>query len=40
MNVSIGNQLYSDALGEEGTGAETYINMIRSNIVSICDGLS
>jgi zinc/manganese transport system substrate-binding protein len=32
-------QLYSDALGEEGSGAETYLDMLRENARRIADAL-
>lgn len=31
-NVSIGPELYADALGDKGCGADTYITMIQSNV--------
>lgn len=37
--VKIGRPLYGDSLGVEGSGAETYIGMIRMNVMSIVDGL-
>lgn len=37
--VQIGGELYSDALGEEGSGAETYIGMIRHNVDTIVSSL-
>ena len=33
-------RLYSDALGEAGSGAETYIGMVRHNIDSIVKALA
>lgn len=33
--VSIGAELYSDAMGSEGSGAETYIGMMRYNVAMI-----
>ena len=38
--VRLGSPLYSDALGGEGSGAETLIAMLRSNVASIVDGLA
>ena len=32
FNVKLGGQLYSDALGEVGSGADTYVTMMRHNI--------
>lgn len=40
FEVKIGDQLYSDALGPIGSGADTYIRMVRHNIEAIIDGLS
>jgi manganese/zinc/iron transport system substrate-binding protein len=37
--VVIGGQLYSDAMGEEGSGADTYIGMMRHNIDTIVAAL-
>jgi len=37
--VNIGEQLFSDALGENGTGGETYISMIQSNVIALVKGL-
>ena len=37
--VGIGSQLYSDALGEEGTAGGTYIGMIHSNVSNIVSDL-
>lgn len=39
FNVQIGGSLYSDALGEEGSGAETYIGMIRTNAETLASAL-
>lgn len=38
--IFIGDQLYSDALGEDGSGAETYLKMFKKNIDNIHKGLS
>jgi manganese/zinc/iron transport system substrate-binding protein len=38
-DVRIGGELYSDALGAEGSGAETYVGMIRANVDTIVAGL-
>lgn len=38
-SVRIAGQLYSDALGAVGSGAETYEGMIRANVESIVRGL-
>lgn len=38
-DVSIGGTLYSDALGEQGTSAGTYIGMIRHNVDTIVEAL-
>lgn len=37
--VRLGRPLYSDALGEEGSGAETVADMLRSNVRAIVEGL-
>ncbi|TDT43126.1 manganese/zinc/iron transport system substrate-binding protein [Halospina denitrificans] len=38
-SVRIGGELFSDAMGEEGTAGGTYIGMLRSNTVEIVEGL-
>lgn len=38
-NVIIGGTLYSDSLGEEGSGAENHLDMVRHNIDTIIGGL-
>ena len=38
-DVEVGASLYTDALGEKGSGAEVYIGMIRHNVQSITRGL-
>ena len=37
--VKIGGELYSDSMGEEGTAGETYIGMMRENVILIVNGL-
>lgn len=37
--VAIGGTLYSDALGESGSGAESYIGMVRKNVETITGAL-
>lgn len=37
--VKLGSELYSDAMGEEGTAAGTYIGMIYANTISIVTAL-
>ncbi|WP_018211920.1 metal ABC transporter solute-binding protein, Zn/Mn family [Desulfitobacterium hafniense] len=39
FGVAIGGELYSDSLGGEGSGDETYIKTFRSNIDTIVDAL-
>ncbi|CAN5534025.1 zinc ABC transporter substrate-binding protein [soil metagenome] len=39
FEVETGGTLYSDALGEPGSGADTYIGMIRHNVDTITNGL-
>lgn len=38
--VRIGNALYSDALGNPDSGADTYLGMMRANTKSIVEGLT
>jgi manganese/zinc/iron transport system substrate-binding protein len=38
-SVRIGGELFSDALGPEGSGADTYAGMVRANAKAIADGL-
>lgn len=38
-DVSIGGELFSDALGDESQNAETYVKMYKSNIDTIVDAL-
>jgi len=40
FDVLIGGTLYGDALGEAGSGADSFITMFRSNVETIRDGLS
>ncbi|MUG47283.1 metal ABC transporter solute-binding protein, Zn/Mn family [Paenibacillus woosongensis] len=37
--VIIGGELYSDSLGEPGSGADTYITMVRHNVNTIVEAL-
>ncbi len=39
FSVSIGGSLYSDALGEIGTPAGTYVGMVGENIATVVEGL-
>lgn len=39
FDVSIGGELYSDSLGDPGSGAETYIKTVKANIDTIVDAL-
>ncbi|SES18259.1 metal ABC transporter solute-binding protein, Zn/Mn family [Salisediminibacterium halotolerans] len=39
-DVEIKGELYTDAVGEEGSGQETYVDMIRHNAETIVEGLS
>ncbi len=39
FDVSIGGELYSDSLGGEGSGAETYLLTVKSNIDTIVEAL-
>ena len=38
-SVSIGGTLYSDAMGGQGSGADTYVGMVRSNVETIVGAL-
>jgi manganese/zinc/iron transport system substrate-binding protein len=40
FDVRIGEPLFSDAMGDEGTPAGTYVGMVRHNIDAIVEGLS
>jgi manganese/iron transport system substrate-binding protein len=37
--VKIGGKLYSDSMGESGTAGETYLGMMRENVLTIVEGL-
>jgi len=37
--VALGDELYSDALGDEKSGAATYMNMVKYNVDTIVDAL-
>jgi manganese/iron transport system substrate-binding protein len=37
--VKIGGKLYSDSMGEPGSAGETYIGMMRENVLTIVEGL-
>ncbi|HEV2916763.1 MAG TPA: zinc ABC transporter substrate-binding protein [Candidatus Babeliales bacterium] len=39
-HVSIGKSLYSDALGDKQSGADTYVHMIQHNVHAIVSGLT
>lgn len=38
--VTLGDELYSDALGDELSGAESYINMVKHNVDALIDSLT
>ncbi len=38
--IIIGGTLYSDALGEIGSNADTYIKMVQHNVFTIVKGLT
>jgi len=38
-DVLVGGTLYSDAMGAKGSGADTYVGMVRANVNSIVKGL-
>jgi manganese/iron transport system substrate-binding protein len=37
--VQIGGELYSDSMGDEDSAGETYIGMMRENVIKITRGL-
>jgi manganese/iron transport system substrate-binding protein len=37
--VSVGGKLYSDSMGGPGTAGETYIGMMRENVLTIVKAL-
>ena len=37
--VQVGGELYSDSMGSEGTAGETYLGMMRENVLTIIHGL-
>lgn len=37
--VQVGGTLYSDSMGERGTAGETYVGMMRENVLTICEAL-
>ncbi len=39
FDVEIGGTLYGDALGPEGSGADTFVGMVRANTATIAHGL-
>jgi len=38
-NLVVGGELYSDAMGAKGSGADNYIGMVKHNVKTIRDGL-
>lgn len=40
FDVQVGGTLYGDALGAEGSGADTYVGMVRQNIATIVSALA
>lgn len=38
-DVTVGGELYSDALGDAGSGADTYIGMVKANVNTIVSAL-
>jgi ABC-type Zn uptake system ZnuABC Zn-binding protein ZnuA len=38
--VEVGRPLYGDSVGEPGSGAETYVDMMRANVDALVDGLA
>jgi manganese/zinc/iron transport system substrate-binding protein len=39
FEVAIGEELYSDALGDPDTPEGTYVGMVRHNVTAIVEGL-
>jgi manganese/iron transport system substrate-binding protein len=37
--VKVGGELYSDSMGAAGTAGQTYIDMMRENVITIVDAL-
>jgi manganese/iron transport system substrate-binding protein len=37
--VKVGGTLYSDSMGERGTAGESYVGMMRENVLTICEAL-
>ena len=37
--IQIGGSLYSDAMGPPGSAGETYVGMLRENVLTIVEGL-
>ena len=37
--ITVGGELYSDAMGGQGTAGETYIGMMRENVLTIVEHL-
>ena len=37
--VAIGGTLYSDAMGAPGSGADTYVGMVQTNVNTIAEAL-
>ena len=37
--VAIGGKLYSDSMGRPGTAGETYVGMMRENVITIVSAL-
>jgi manganese/iron transport system substrate-binding protein len=37
--IKIGGELYSDSMGERGTAGDTYIGMMRENVLKIVKAL-
>lgn len=40
LKVKIGGELFADSVGEAGSGADTYIGMLRKNSITIAEALS
>ena len=38
-DVEIGGELYSDSMGKAGTAGETYLGMMRENVLKIVQAL-
>ncbi len=40
LKIKIGGKLFADSLGDEDSGADTYLKMVRQNTITIVEGLT